>query len=69
MSGASAGDILNVVSLGTFSLLLYQQVYYVRYFTSIARGGTGINSVSGQADKVLKVNSSGMLSFRSSVFT
>ena len=58
-AGASAGDILNVVSFGTFSLASIPTSSITSGTLPIARGGTGINSVSGQADKVLKVNSSG----------
>ena len=58
-SGASAGDILNVVSFGTFSLASIPTTSITSGTLDIARGGTGINSVSGQADKVLKVDSSG----------
>ena len=58
-SGASAGDILNVVSFGTFSLASFSATAITSDTLPVARGGTGISSVSGQADKVLKVNSSG----------
>ena len=58
-SGASAGDILNVVSFGTFSLASIPTTSITSGTLDISRGGTGINSVSGQADKVLKVDSSG----------
>ena len=58
-SGASAGDILSVVSFGTFSLASFSATAITSDTLPIARGGTGLSSVSGQADKVLKVNSSG----------
>ena len=58
-SGASVGDILNVVSFGTFSLASFSATAITSDTLPIARGGTGLSSVSGQADKVLKVNSSG----------
>jgi hypothetical protein len=58
-SGASAGDILSVVSFGTFSIASFSATAITSDTLPIARGGTGISSVSGQADKVLKVNSSG----------
>ena len=50
----------NVVSFGTFSLA---SIFLSRNLTSgtlpVARGGTGLNSVSGQAGKALIVNSGG----------
>ena len=58
-SGASAGDILSVVSFGTFSIASFSATAITSDTLPIARGGTGLSSVSGQADKVLKVNSSG----------
>ena len=58
-SGASAGDILSVVSFGTFNLASFSATAITSDTLPVARGGTGLSSVSGQADKVLKVNSSG----------
>ena len=58
-SGASAGDILNVVSFGTFNIASFSATAITSDTLPVARGGTGLSSVSGQADKVLKVNSSG----------
>ena len=58
-AGANAGDILSVVSFGTFSLASFSATAITSDTLPIARGGTGLSSVSGQADKVLKVNSSG----------
>jgi len=58
-SGAGTGDILNVVSFGTFSIASFSATAITSDTLPIARGGTGLTSVSGQADKVLKVNSSG----------
>ncbi len=58
-AGASAGDILNVVSFGTFSLASIPTSSITSGTLPIARGGTGLSSVSGQADKVLKVDSTG----------
>ena len=58
-AGASASDILNVVSFGTFSLASIPTTSITSGTLDIARGGTGINSLSGQADKVLKVDSTG----------
>ena len=56
-SGASVGDILNVVSFGTFSLASFSATAITSDTLPIARGGTGLNSVSGQAGKALIVNS------------
>ena len=58
-AGASAGDILNVVSFGTFSLASINTSAITAGTLPISRGGTGLSSVSGNADKVLKVNPAG----------
>ena len=56
-SGASAGDILNVVSFGTFNIASFSATAITSDTLPVARGGTGLNSVSGQAGKALIVNS------------
>ncbi len=66
-SGASVNDILQVVAYGTFALASFSAGNLTSGTLSsdrlpvvpISKGGTGLSSVSGQADKVLKVNSSG----------
>ena len=57
-SGASAGDILNVVSFGTFNIASFSATAITSDTLPVARGGTGLSSVSGQAGKALIVNSS-----------
>ena len=65
-SGASAGDILNVVSFGTFSLASFSATAITSDTLASARlpvvpvtkGGTGLSSLSGNAGKALLVNSS-----------
>ena len=56
-SGASVGDILNIVSFGTFNIASFSATAITSDTLPIARGGTGLNSVSGQAGKALIVNS------------
>ena len=58
-SGASVNDILQVVAYGTFDLASFSAGNLTSGTLPIARGGTGLSSVSGQADKVLKVDSTG----------
>ena len=58
-AGASVGDILSVVSFGTFNIASFSATAITSDTLPVARGGTGISSVSGQADKVLKVDSTG----------
>ena len=58
-TGASVNDILQVVAYGTFSLASFSVGNLTSGTLPIARGGTGLSSVSGQADKVLKVDSTG----------
>ena len=58
-TGASVNDILQVVAYGTFSLASFSVGNLTSGILPIARGGTGLSSVSGQADKVLKVDSTG----------
>ncbi len=58
-SGASVNDILQVVAYGTFSLASFSAGNLTSGTLPIARGGTGLSSVSGQAGKALIVNSGG----------
>jgi len=55
-SGASAGDILSVVSFGTFNIASFSATAITSDTLPVARGGTGLSSVSGQAGKALIVN-------------
>ena len=57
-SGASAGDILSVVSFGTFNIASFSATAITSDTLPVIRGGTGLSSVSGQAGKALIVNSS-----------
>ena len=65
--GASLNDEIYILTFGTFSLASFSATAITSDTIASARlpvvpiskGGTGLSSVSGQADKVLKVNSSG----------
>tara|TARA_B100001057_G_scaffold490357_1_gene578454 strand:+ start:2019 stop:4034 length:2016 start_codon:yes stop_codon:yes gene_type:complete len=65
-SGASASDILNVVSFGTFSLASFSATAITSDTLASARlpvvpitkGGTGLSSLTGNSGKALVVNSS-----------
>ena len=73
-SGASAGDILNVVSFGTFNIASFSATAITSDtldanrlpnipdsklpVVPVTKGGTGLSSVSGQSGKALVVNSS-----------
>ena len=58
-SGASASDILNIVSFGTFSLASFSATAVTSGTLPVARGGTGktTSDLSGQQGKALVVNS------------
>ncbi len=56
-SGASVNDILQVVAYGTFQLASFSAGNLTSGTLPVARGGTGLSSVSGQAGKALIVNS------------
>ena len=65
-AGASVGDILSVVSFGTFNIASFSATAITSDTVASARlpvvpvtkGGTGLSTVSGQAGKALLVNSS-----------
>ena len=57
-SGASAGDILNVVSFGTFQLASFSATAITSDTLPVARGGTGLSSL-GSSGQALVVNSAG----------
>jgi hypothetical protein len=57
-SGASAGDILNVVSFGTFQIASFSATAITSDTLPVARGGTGLSSL-GSAGQALVVNSGG----------
>ena len=59
-SALTNGDIVDCVAFGTFQVANINAGTAITSGTlPIARGGTGISSVSGNADKVLKVNPAG----------
>ena len=59
-SALANGDIVDAVAFGTFQVANINAGTAITAGTlPIARGGTGISSVSGNADKVLKVNPAG----------
>ena len=55
-SGAGAGDILNVVSFGTFQIASFSATAITSDTLPVARGGTGLSSL-GSAGQALVVNS------------
>jgi hypothetical protein len=57
-SGASAGDILSVVSFGTFQLASFSATAITSDTLPVARGGTGLSSL-GSSGQALVVNSAG----------
>jgi len=57
-SPASAGDILSVVSFGTFQIASFSATAITSDTVAIARGGTGLSSL-GSAGQALVVNSAG----------
>ncbi len=59
-SGASAGDILNVVSFGTFNIASFSATAITSDTLPVVRGGTGktTSDLTGNTGKVLVVNSS-----------
>ena len=59
-SALANGDIVDAVAFGTFQVANINAGTAITSGTlPIARGGTGLSSVSGNADKVLKVNPAG----------
>jgi len=59
-SALANGDIVDAVAFGTFQVANINAGTAITAGTlPIARGGTGLSSVSGNADKVLKVNPAG----------
>ena len=59
-SALTNGDIVDCVAFGTFQVANINAGTAITSGTlPIARGGTGLSSVSGNADKVLKVNPAG----------
>jgi len=56
-SGASAGDILNIVSFGTFTLASFSTTNITSGTLPTTRGGTGLSSL-GTSGQALVVNSS-----------
>ena len=59
-SALTNGDIVDCVAFGTFQVANINAGTAITAGTlPIARGGTGLSSVSGNADKVLKVNPAG----------
>ena len=56
----SNGDTVDIITFGTFNVANINAGTAITSGTlPIARGGTGLSSVSGNADKVLKVNPAG----------
>jgi hypothetical protein len=58
-SALANGDIVEAIAFGTFNVSNVSANNITSGILSIARGGTGLSSVSGNADKVLKVNPAG----------
>jgi hypothetical protein len=57
-SGATAGDILDIVAYGTFNVAAINAANITAGTLATARGGTGLSSI-GSAGQVIKVNSGG----------
>jgi len=57
-SGATAGDILDIVAYGTFNVAAINAANITAGTLATARGGTGLGSI-GSAGQVIKVNSGG----------
>lgn len=55
-SGATAGDIIDIVGFGTFNVASIAATSITSGTLAVARGGTGISSLSGNAGKALLVN-------------
>jgi len=55
-SGATAGDIIDIVGFGTFNVAAINAANINSGTLAVARGGTGISSLSGNAGKALLVN-------------
>jgi hypothetical protein len=55
-SGATAGDIIDIVGFGTFDVAAINAANINSGTLAVARGGTGISSLSGNAGKALLVN-------------
>lgn len=59
-SALTNGDVVDIITFGTFNVANINAGTAITSGTlPIARGGTGLSSVSGNADKVLKVNPAG----------
>ena len=59
-SALANGDVVDIITFGTFQVANINAGTAITAGTlPIARGGTGLSSVSGNADKVLKVNPAG----------
>ena len=56
-SGATAGDILDIVAYGTFNVAAINAANITSGVVATARGGTGLGAI-GTAGQVIKVNSS-----------
>ena len=56
-SGATAGDILDIVAYGTFNVAAINAANITSGVVATARGGTGLSAI-GTAGQVIKVNSS-----------
>jgi len=54
--GATAGDIIDIVGFGTFNVAAINAANINAGTLAVARGGTGISSLSGNAGKALLVN-------------
>ena len=54
--GATAGDIIDIVGFGTFNVAAINAANINSGTLAVARGGTGISSLSGNAGKALLVN-------------
>ena len=55
-SGATVGDIIDIVGFGTFNVASIAASSITSGTLAVARGGTGISSLSGNAGKALLVN-------------
>ena len=55
-SGATVGDIIDIVGFGTFNVAAINAANINSGTLAVARGGTGISSLSGNAGKALLVN-------------
>ena len=54
--GATTGDIIDIVGFGTFNVAAINAANINSGTLAVARGGTGISSLSGNAGKALLVN-------------